>query len=201
MRIETDSQHYTDIAEAIRTKLISQDEYYPSDMGPAILSIPTTSLNLKDIFNHGNVVGLNPCYKFQQGGTSGITINDQTITLSKSNAYANFIFTQLIDKHDCSKICFDLEVPATYDGYKDVVIGFRNQSLGIPSQNYEQGMPSPYIQLISWYSQRNYSGTSPWYALARITVKLDISNINYDSGWIEIYRHYGDLIIYSMWLE
>ena len=163
--------------------------------------IALPSGNIADIFNHGDVVGLNPYYNFQMGGTYGITVTDQTITLSKSNAYANFIFTQLIDKRDYSKVYFDVQVPETYDGYKDVVVGFRNYEAGVPSQNYEQGMPTTPIQLISWYSQSNYSGTSPWYGLPRVTVMLDLSSINYNIGWIEIYRHYGDLIIYSMWLE
>ena len=40
MRIETDSQHYTDIAEAIRVMNDTENTYYPEEMAPAILAIP-----------------------------------------------------------------------------------------------------------------------------------------------------------------
>ena len=40
MRIETDSQHYTDIAEAIRDMNGTENAYYPEEMAPAILAIP-----------------------------------------------------------------------------------------------------------------------------------------------------------------
>ena len=38
--IQTDSQHYTDIADAIRAQNESQDVYYPADMAAAIRSLP-----------------------------------------------------------------------------------------------------------------------------------------------------------------
>lgn len=40
MRIETDSQHYTDIAEAIRDMNGTENTYYPEEMASAILAIP-----------------------------------------------------------------------------------------------------------------------------------------------------------------
>lgn len=40
MRIETDSQHYTDIAEAIREMNGTENTYYPEEMAPAVRAIP-----------------------------------------------------------------------------------------------------------------------------------------------------------------
>ena len=199
--IQTDSKHYTDIANAIRAKNGLLAQYYPEDMAGAIGALPVEDSSMADIFNHGSITGINPYYKFQQGSTSGLTINNQTITLSKSYAYANLIIDTLIDKRKYSKICIDCEVPNTSDNYKDVVFGARAYSRGIPSQNYESGMPSPYIQLVGWYSRQNYSGTSPWYALPRVTIRLDVSSLSENLYYVELYRHYGDLIIYSLWLE
>ncbi len=64
-KVKTNSQYYTDIASAIRYKNEGANVYYPSDMAQAILDIPTGgggSEELKDIFNHGSVIGLNPLY-------------------------------------------------------------------------------------------------------------------------------------------
>lgn len=46
MRIETDSQHYTDIAEAIRDMNGTENAYYPEEMASAILAIPQETYNV-----------------------------------------------------------------------------------------------------------------------------------------------------------
>ena len=182
-------------------KAVLNNNYGKMILNGVVYGNNISQINEADIFNHGEIVGLNPYYSYQIGSKYGLTISAQTITLSKSSGYANFCFTMLVDKTHYSKICFDVEVPDTYDGYKDVVVGSRNYDLGEPPQNYEQGFPNKYIQLISWYDQRNYSGTQPWYGLPRCTVKVDISTATTNYVLVELYRHYGDLIIYSMWLE
>lgn len=44
MRIETDSQHYTDIAEAIRDMNGTENTYYPEEMASAIRAIPQETM-------------------------------------------------------------------------------------------------------------------------------------------------------------
>lgn len=56
--VVTDSQNYTDIADAINTKLGTSDQYYPSEMADAILSISGGGGG--DIDPHTTYVQMNP---------------------------------------------------------------------------------------------------------------------------------------------
>jgi hypothetical protein len=60
--IQTDSQHYTDIADAIRAQNESQDVYYPADMAAAIRSLPNGDVD--DVQMNGQSIVSNKIASF-----------------------------------------------------------------------------------------------------------------------------------------
>lgn len=65
--ILSDSENYKSIANAIRTKLSTNRVYKPSEMDEAVMKMGlhgsmSTDPTLKDVFNHGSIVGINPVY-------------------------------------------------------------------------------------------------------------------------------------------
>jgi len=113
--ILTDSQNYENIAEAVRVKSKKSALYKSSEMAQAILDIPTGgggSEALRDIFNHGSAVGLNPLYgQYDSSRSNYVGILN---SYPSGNAQAYF---SIVDNNYIKKTYYNTSRLQYYQGY------------------------------------------------------------------------------------
>lgn len=211
--IQTDSQHYTDIADAIRTKLNSQDVYYPSDMKPAILSIPTEGVEFSQVILDGDFMHSIQSTSAPSGGIVMERLDRTDIIITESsnaswdvrarNGDYALYFAQGWNKNvglgqkipkQCKRIEIDVEVPngRTYQYNMTQV-----KMVGNPIPTGIYGNWSPIYKTVHL---TKYDGTSEFinsqegvtinsttpYFLSKQTVVIDTSSITNDF-YIAIY--------------
>lgn len=153
------------------------------------------------IFNHGDVVGLNPYYAQRSGVYDNQTISDSTISGTSYWDKKVMTFSTPIDKRKYSKIYIDIEVPAVYASNKDIMLGVRSCTKGLPPSEYASDMFDKIIYVVGSYSQMNYTHTSPWYECPRVTIPIDISDLTDNFCYLCLYDQAGAYTIHSIWME
>ncbi len=173
---------------------------YPS----LIEAIPTgAGQSPADIFNHGDVTGLNPYYscnqKLYSSSSYAWKINNEKIYIHTSTN-SNIVFGAPIYKGEYTKICFDCEVPeGETDTYNISLLGIRYCKNGMPSDRNEIGDES--IAMTNFNTQSNYDNTLPWNTLARCVVEFDLGQIENEPFFLIFSACDCDVNIYSVWLE
>lgn len=201
-----DSQSLTDIADAIRSKNGESGTYLPSEMASKIENLPSDDgVNVCDIYNHGDIVGLNPYYWYYYGYRSDTSVSRSNTqwTFSYLSQYRNLAFSTPVDLSKYKKWKVTLSVSNTYDSYKDLIFGLRKKSRGFPGSDYNSAVPDLRFVVIGWSGQINIVGHSPWYELPKQTLTFNIGQYlsTESTPLLEIYTHSSDVTIYSMWLE
>lgn len=158
-----------------------------------------------DIYNHGNVVGVNQYYNSISHGKQSSTTTPWSISNEKISAIywdnKAFVFMAPIIRGNYTKIHIDCEVTSGANGqYNNFLVCYRNPSYGAlvnDNQNIEQ------IGSVIWYGgQFNYDGSEPWYTLQRQVVEFDITRFAEDEPWWLGFRNCDCVVnIYSIWLE
>lgn len=198
-----DSQTMTDIGDAIRLKNGENTLYLPSEMPSKITSL--SNVNVHDIFNHGDVVGLNPYYWYYNGYRCDTSVSRSNTQWNFSflALYRNLAFSTPVDLSMYKKWKITLSVSNAYDDYKDLLFGLRKKSRGFPGSEYSSAAPDLRFQVIGWNGHYNIAGHSPWYELPKQTLTFNIGQYlsTESQPMLEIYTHCSDVIIYSMWLE
>ena len=171
---------------------------------------------IADVFNHGNVRGLNPNYNIigdlKFGG--GLTItNDYIFRDNYDNA--TFLFLMPISNKQFSTICFDVEIPNGNAGpYNITTFGCRKWSSIVYGGQYQSGIRIntggyygdainfAHKTLINYGEESNCLGTEPWYKLPRTTIKIQLDNLAEEQFYCIQFHHINSqLYIYSIWLE
>ena len=99
------------------------------------VNVPIDSINYKDIFNHGDIVGLNQLYNGWQltnGRAPKFVFSDTDNTLTRSGGTywsdnTTMALTLPFSNQNASKVCFDLAIPEGYTG------GYMHASIGVVS--------------------------------------------------------------------
>ena len=199
--IQTDSQHYSDIADAIRAKNGSQTTYYPADMATAISNIPT-GIPDNYIFKEGygyNVRLFNGTSPTVSG--SGWTVNAFNLASISASYYNNSTirFKIPIDKNVYSKVKIEVAVTSGASGnYNTSSIGLVTTSA---SDNSNPSYNGPAIYFINYGDQTNYTGTTPWYTMPRTIITLDASTFSQQYYHIKLHKCDDTPYIYNLWLE
>ena len=150
-----------------------------------------------DLFNHGDVVGINPYYKpymiTEQDGTSK-KVNGNGIYTEVTNDYIEFrrmsqnnvAFMKPMVLSKYSKLCFDCEVTNTSSqDWTLMYFYFGNTIRATDFTNnftYNMGFDSR-VNIITepiYGKQGNIWGTTPFYKHERSVTKLDLSMWNFD---------------------
>lgn len=218
--IQTDSQYYYDIADAIRYKNGESSLYLPSEMAQKIRNIETGENSIQDILNHGSVNGFNKNVVFYQTRNSYASYfyydePNARITRSERDNTVLIIGIPILNTQ-YSKVKFDIEITnGTNGSYNHLEIGGRYfSSAYTDNSNFVQGnfnfggnmggaevFDAFHTNIISYVNQYNLFDNDPWYNLNRrvVTLELPISTEQY--YYVGIAAGFNNLRIYSIWLE
>lgn len=180
-----------------------------SDYG-AYITIRYTKMseNAYGIYNYGGLVGLRPDqsenkYQAQQSYNDRFIINDTMIYKNQTAGNATLILGSLIDFSKYNYLCVDAEVISGINGsYNTSNIGIRYASGGQhTSSDAYYNQTNKGIQFTLYTSRKNYTNTEPWYNLTRGIIKMPLTDLTENEGWISM--HACDCIprIYGIWLE
>lgn len=155
---------------------------------------------IKDIFNHGDVVGLNPLLTpiiQKQTQTSSWTVSTDKIYIPYT-ANANIVFAYPLNMTGCKYLCFEADASGKNGNYNVSTVGLRKWSAGLPKDYY--GCTNVGVNLTAYSNQTNYAGTSPWYNLSRQVVRVPVETLTEP---YMLCMHCCDcgVNIYSIWLE
>ena len=223
--IKTNSQHYTNIASAIRAKNGESTLYYPREMARAIRNLPTGAIpgdpKLNDIFNHGTIVGQNTYC-----GTSSVYINnhENVSKITKNNSYwekehygsydetkANgpLLVMNPFYNMDFHTICIDCEVLACssdfYKNYTHSYIGAMKYSPKYPdistnSSTYAYVTIDPFtVKSNDLTYSENGEAIVPTFG--RSVVKLTIPQNEPGYYYPGFYNINSVFRVYAMWME
>jgi hypothetical protein len=191
------------LASAITDKGVETDANATFETMSENISAITISKNPvthPDIFNHMDIVGLNPVYSFytrmSEDGTYW-TVDDEKIyvPLSGNN---NLIFGTPIFFTGYKFLCFDMEVTGN-GAYCTSEVGLRKAVHSNPS-DYFNPCTYRFVHCTSYESQSNYDGTFPWNNLTRQVVKVPVDDIE-DACVICMHCCHCNVNIYGIWLE
>lgn len=163
--------------------------------------------NPPDIFNHGDVVGLNPMYfattsKSQGPITWSVTSSKIYSTMMLYNE--TFLICAPLRKGKYNYLCFDCAVTQgnsdAKNYYNYTTVGYRLASRGGLTGYIDLGDKK--IYLTDHRSQTNYDQTEPWYTLKRQIVKVDLSSLSADEYFfVTMFKCDCTPEIYAIWLE
>ena len=227
--VKTDSQYYSDIADAIRSKLGGSDSYYPSGMANAIMQIPSSGAygdpNLVDIFNHGTVIGLNPIlasYDPINDNFSGFSdpdqgsgYSDRYFRLMDNGTYLSRHNMRVSDDHTKYVVLMYPLLNKCFTKIKvdcEVVNGIQSNSnqaaLGIV---YWESPFIPSNTISEEINTDNFSVTQQTvylvhptqgdYNMARSVIEINVPLYGFRYYSLVLMNTYNDLNIYSIWLE
>lgn len=202
--IQTDSQHYSNIADAIRSKNGTQNTYYPADMPDAIENIGSEfcQVILDGDFMYSIQQASAPSggYVRERYNRADILVSDYSsasISLNSRNSDYALMFDQgwnkslgLLQKipKQCKRIEIDVEVPngRTYEYNMTQVKLVGNP---IPTDLYGSWRPTYKTVRLTAYDKTSefinsqegvtINSTTP-YLLSKQTVSIDTSNITND---------------------
>lgn len=159
----------------------------------------SSNVNYKDIFNHGDVVGLNPLFTLISKNSQ---VDSWQVTSDKIyipyTANANITLGYPMYVNNFSYLCFDAEATGKNGSYNYSNVGLRKVSNGFPTDYYASINMG--VSLTNYNSQTNYSKTSPWYNLSRQIVKVPVNTIS-EPCMVSLCCCDCGVNIYSIWLE
>jgi len=190
--IATDGENYSNIANAIRSKNGKSNQYYPREMAQAILDIKTGSQddipNIKDIFNHGSVVGLNEYYRITSGvGTGYPTL--LTMTDSGSIGYVGKLLSLPFYAKLYSSLNMECEVPSASSSAQ-IYVGAKKVNSLYNASNEMNGTARN--------MEINYKLSPPF---PKSVVTIPLSDIEPGFYCVGLYAYNATLRVYSIWLE
>lgn len=153
------------------------------------------------IFNYGNITGLNSEFandiiKFNQVGYAEWSITSDKISRINSPNSSIQFYGKSIKKGKYHKLCIEVDVlDGSTGNYNLVHVGIRYNVI----KHYLEE-PDIYIPVTDCYEQKNCSGTTPWYRVARCFAEVDISGAT-DDFYITFHACDAAVNIYSIWLE
>ena len=198
--IQTDSKHYTDIANAIRAKNGLLTQYYPEDMAGAIGALPTYDNAIPDVYNHGNVVGLWPGYSNYYRTGQIYWSYSQTAIAAPYGGNGVFVFGGYFLKGNFKKICMEAEITQGTNGqYNTSGLYLVYCKDGYPTTQYGSG--NKIISLTEYGNRTNYDHSSPWYLLPRQVCVADLTNITDEPFYLKLHSCDANPKIYSLWFE
>lgn len=161
----------------------------------------SSDVDYKDIFNHGDVVGLNPLYSVthakNQLSSSWIASSSKIYINQTGNANFTLVYPMILDNFNY--ICFEADASGKNGNYNYSTVGVRKLSSGLPSDYY--GSCNYAAKNLTMFSnQTNYDGTSPWYNLTRQVIKVPVSAV-IEPCMVSMSCCDCAVNIYSIWLE
>lgn len=192
------------LASAITDKGVATDANATFETMSENISAITTSKNSTthpDIFNHMDIVGLNPLYSFytrlSEDGTYW-TVDDEKIhTVWSGNNHLIFGTPMIFTGYKF--LCFDMEVDGS-GTYCTSSVGLRKAVSG--NNDDYRANPCDYrlARCTDYVTQSNYDGTSPWDKLTRQVVKVPVDDIE-EVCVIALHCCHCTINIYGIWLE
>lgn len=226
--IMTNSQNYTNIADAIRAKNGQSSLYKPSEMAQAILNLPSGEIpgdpKLFDIFNHGSIVGRNQfvypsgVYKNGHESASSMTMNNTVWTKThygdydKDRANGTVLITTPYYNMDFNTLCIECEVvpyssSGFYNNYSLSYIGFMEHTAVFPdisttSTTQAVVTVKPFTVksgYLTYYDEQ--TGTVVVDTFSRSVVRLNVPKNTPKYYWPGFYNINSIMRVYSVWLE
>lgn len=155
------------------------------------------------IFNHGNVVGMNPyisttpymgLYWYRNG--------DEKFYRSPAMLDGCMKIPYLVDTRMFKKLYFEADV--TEENTRNNK-RFRGGLVAYSRYGTSNPPASPVIDreaiCVNYANKSNYTNTEPWYLLPRTVIEVDLSNFPEDYGYIIFHACDLQPNIYSIWLE
>lgn len=163
------------------------------------LAIVPNGVNLYDIFNHGDIVGLNPCFYLNCTGSNSWSITDEKITMNRSGNQELY-FRELIPNGKYNYLYLDCEVVNGKEGtWNFSYVQLMNKSY-ITSTASDGSGASKQITLTCCNGNKNYEEIVNNYNLSRRIIKWDISDIS-TPFFIRWHNIDNQTNIYGIWLE
>ena len=166
------------------------------------LAIVPNGVNLYDIYNHGNIVGLNPCFLLDCRGSNSWSMTDEKITMNKTSNQELY-FREVIPNGKYKYLCLDCEVINGTQGrwnYSYVQLMNKSELLRTDASGSGTTVGIPTLTLTCCDGNSNYEGIVNNYNLSRRIVRWDISNAN-APFYIRWHNIDNQTNIYGIWLE
>ena len=174
--------------------------------------------NIKDVLNHGDVVGLNPLYgawQAKNGAASYWSFYNETqdrLYRPGGSGWSDnsaIVLSYPILNTQYSSIFFEVEVPEGKDGlYNHFEIGYaiKNDSFYNRLQNsvnlqYGGQLDSGSYSLIRYDNNYNILNNDPWYTLPRHIFKVEVPTTQEFFYFISWAAGFETAYVYSIWLE
>ncbi len=195
------------IASAITDRGVETDaEATFETMASNILAIYTRdNISPPNIFNHGDVVGLNPVYDFYGTNIDSNTTSKWTVTTEKisipwtNNSNITFGTPMFFDGY--KYLCFDCEITENEEyTFTTCTVGLRKASSGWPTVYTDATEAFRRAYLANFNTHTNYDGSTPWYELTRQTVKVPVDDIT-EACVLTLHACNCPVNIYGIWLE
>ncbi len=193
--IITEKENYSNIANAIRTKSGKTKRYYPYEMAQAIRDIDTGSQdetpNIKDIFNHGRVVGLNNHYRMNLG----TYIHQDYMSVDGSMIFSFLFFNTIY-----SNLYVDMQITdnGTTSENAEAFVGIKSiNNMFMPRDSDRLQITD--VSNLALRTDSLITPESP--TLDRSIVSLPVGRAAPGFYAICMYAYPATMVIYSMWLE